>query len=85
MICKIYSVKDELSGNFHNPMFLASSEISEKEATRIFKSEVNNTSIWKDNPHDFTLYYLGSFDSKTGEFVNEKKEIINGSAVKGEK
>ena len=85
MICEIYSVKDELSGHFHNPMFLASSEITEKEATRIFKSEVNNTSIWRDNPHDFTLYYLGAFDTETGNFNCEKKEIINGSAVKGEK
>lgn len=82
MICEIYSVKDELNGSFHNPMFLQSSDFAEKEATRIFKSSIMGTPVWKDNPHDFSLYYLGAFDTKSGEFMNEKKEVINGSAVK---
>lgn len=82
MICECYSVKDELNGSYHNPMFLQTGETTEREAIRIFKSTINNTPIWKDTPQDFTLYYLGAFDTNTGEFRNEKKEIINGRSVK---
>lgn len=82
MICDIYSVKDELNGTYMNPIFIQNSEVSEQEATRIFKSQINNTQVWRDNPQDFTLYYLGAFDIKSGMIQNERKEILNGKSVK---
>lgn len=82
MICEIYSVKDELNGTFHNPIFLQTGETTERESIRLFRSQIINTPMWKDSSQDFTLYYLGAFDSKTGEFRNEKKEVINGTSVK---
>lgn len=82
MICEIYSVKDELNGSFHNPIFLQTGETTEREALRIFRSQMINTPVWKDSAQDFTLYYLGAFDTITGDFKNEKKEIINGRSVK---
>ena len=81
MIASIYSVKDELSGKFHNPMFIATSETAEEEMKRIFRTHVNNTPIWKENPSDFSLWYIGAMDDSTAEIRSELKKICDGRSV----
>lgn len=85
MISRIYAVKDELTGTFHNPIFLRDSETTEKEVLRIFKYQVNNTPIWDKNSEDFGLYMLGSIDDETGVIISEITKIAGGRSVLEEK
>lgn len=85
MISKIYAVKDELMGTFHNPVFLRNCENTEKEILRIFKYQVNNTPIWDKNPEDFSLYMIGSIDDETGVIISEITKIAGGRSVLEEK
>lgn len=81
MIARIYSVKDELSGRFHNPMFLGDSPSTEAEAIRIFKTQLENTTVWKANPEDFSLFQIGAMDDTTGLITTELTKITGGRAV----
>lgn len=83
-ISRIYSVKDELTGKFLNPFFIGDSETTEQEAIRIFKNNINNISIWKDNSQDFSLYQIGAMDDTTGHIIGEADKIIGGRAVLNE-
>ena len=81
MIAMMYSVKDELTGKFHNPMFLPNSDVVEDEIKRLFRTQVNNTTLWKENPEDFSLWCLGSFDDTTGVHTSEATKICDGRSV----
>lgn len=73
----LFSVKDELTSHFLAPVMM----MNEDEAKRQFKSQVNNIQLWKDNPSDFSLYKLGSFDEDTGEILYKPEKIIGGRSV----
>lgn len=73
----LFSVKDELTSHFLAPVMM----LNEDEAKRQFKSQVNNIQLWKDNPSDFSLYKLGSFDEDTGEILYKPEKIIGGRSV----
>lgn len=77
----MYSVKDELTGKFMNPMFVERSDHAETEATRQFKSNMNNIKLWKDNPNDFSLYLVGLFDDESGAASSAITKIISGRSV----
>ena len=82
MTANIYTVKDEMTGTFLNPNIIKTDE----EALRIFKYQINNTPIWKDNPEDFSLYKVGNFDDETGTIVGTIPEkLIGGRSVKNAK
>ena len=49
----MYSVKDELTGSFMNPLYVEQGEYSKPMAERQFKSQLNNIQLWKDNPSDY--------------------------------
>lgn len=74
---EIYSVKDELSNTYLGMVTF----MSEPEAVRQFKSQVNATQVWKDNPADFSLYRLGTFDDSTGEIWHNPEKIVGGRSV----
>lgn len=40
---------------------------SDQAAIRNFAAEMNNNPVGKDNPQDFELFKVGSFDSETGK------------------
>lgn len=61
-VFKIVAVKDELTESFLQPTFIENIE----EAERLFKYQINNIPLWKDNASDYSLYYLGTYDSETG-------------------
>lgn len=78
MTMEFYAIKDETANRFMSPSLIA----TEDEAKRAFKSQVNNIQIWKDNPEDFSLYRLGSFDETTGTIIGIVPEkIVNGRSV----
>ena len=77
MVLEFYAVKDELSQTFLSPVLMN----SEAEAKRQFKSQINNIPIWKDNPSDFSLYCLGSFNQETGELIGSPTKIVGGRSV----
>lgn len=77
----MYSVKDELTGKFMNPMFVEQGDFSKPQAIRQFKSNVNNIPLWKDNPNDYSLYLVGSFDDESGAESSVIEKITSGRSV----
>lgn len=77
----MYSVKDELTGKYMQPMFVEDNEVSNQIAIRQFKSNVNNIKLWKDNPNDYSLYLVGSFDDEHGAEASILEKIISGRSV----
>lgn len=73
----VVAVKDELTNTFLQPTFAE----DEREIERIFTYQINNTPIWKENPSDFSLYHLGTFDQETGELKKDVYKMIGGMAV----
>lgn len=73
----IYAVKDELTNKFMQPFYYE----TDSEATRTFKTNVNNIKIWHDNPSDYSLYRLGSFDQSNGNITSELEKVVNGRSV----
>lgn len=71
---KVYSVKDELTTKFLQPVFMENDEV----ATRWFKYIVNNTDMWKYNAAMYTLYRLGTFNDIEGLSDYNTPELIAG-------
>lgn len=79
MTAGIYTVKDEMTSTFLNPSVIK----TDQEAVRVFKYNINNTPIWKDNPEDFSLYKVGTFDDNTGTIIGVTPEkLAGGRSVK---
>ena len=77
----MYSVKDEMTQKFMNPMFVERDDHAEQLAIRQFKTNLNNIKLWKDNPNDFSLYLVGLFDDETGASSTAITKIISGRSV----
>lgn len=77
----MYSVKDELTGKFMNPMFVEDEDHADQLAIRQFKSNVNNIKLWKDNPNDYSLFKVGIFDDEEGAAASVIEKVISGRSV----
>lgn len=77
----MYSVKDELTGKFMNPMFIEEGEHADSLAIRQFKSNINNIKLWRDNPNDFSLWKVGAFNDEEGAALSTIEKIISGRSV----
>ena len=77
----MYSVKDELTGKFMNPMFIENIETADQQAIRQFRSNVNNIKLWKDNPNDYSLFKVGIFDDESGAAASVIEKVISGRSV----
>jgi len=65
MQLKIYSIRDTKSNVFNNPFYKS----THGEAERDFTSVVNDEkSMINKYPADFSLWYLGTYDSDSGRF-----------------
>lgn len=66
MIYSIYSIRDLKTG-FLQPTL----DINDASAIRNFEHAVlqNEDSLFFSHPEDYSLFYLGSFDSETGEIL----------------
>lgn len=76
MIMKLYSLKDRLNG-LTPPIPLANDEV----AQRWFKEMRTENLTVKMSPEDFSLWYMGEFNTETGEITdneNRKEIIYNG-------
>lgn len=78
MLYNVYAVKDELSEVYMTPIFVE----KESQAIRSFTWQINNTPIWDDNASDFSLFCLGSFDDKTGDFKSDQHKVVSGHSVR---
>ena len=74
---EVVAVYDNMTEAFLQPTFVETLA----EAQRIFEYQINNIGLWHDNPNDFDLYFLGDYESTTGQFINEKHKIVKGTAV----
>lgn len=70
----VYSVKDELTGKFLQPIFMENDEV----ALRWFKYVVNNTDMWKYNAAMYSLYKIGTFNDVEGLADYNVNEMIAG-------
>lgn len=77
MIFGMYSVKDNLTNKFLQPLFIPTDE----EAIRMFKYMLNNDAIWKSNPSHFDLWKIGWFDDEVGMLETDNKLIQGGTAI----
>ena len=77
MITPMYAVKDELSEIYLAPVMMKNNN----EALRAFKSQMNHTDIWKDNPGDFGLYLVGEYNDATGEITPQFEKLASGRSV----
>lgn len=80
MIKYVYATKNKLSGNFNTPMLHDFPKEAASEAFAISAKEAPKESQVKE----LEVYYLGTFDTKTGEIKEEKEFLLDlGSVVDG--
>lgn len=72
-----YAVKDLMTERFMNPALSESDAV----AIRQFKSNIEHINLWKDNPQDFDLWSLGTYDDETGEITAEMHKVVNGRSI----
>lgn len=78
-VFKVVAVKDELTNSFLQPTFIESIE----EAERLFAYQINNIGIWKENPEDYSLYHIGSYDQETGSLIGiNPVKVAGGRSVR---
>lgn len=78
MILNYYAVKDELANRFLAPTLMNNDELAKRQ----FKSQINNIELWADNPADFSLYRLGTYDDETGVMTSSIEKLVGGRSVK---
>lgn len=61
----VYSVRDQVADFFYPP-FLA---VNDRDAMRMVSASLNEQSLLAQNPSDYVLYYIGSYDDNKGLFV----------------
>ena len=78
MIQNAYSIKDAKANVFSAPFF----SINDSVAQRSFEQAKNdpNTTI-NQNPQDFSLYRLATFDDQSGELHPEKQPYYLSTAT----
>ena len=79
MIHKIFSIHDSAAKAYIAPFFLP----EEGQATRGFKTAINNLEhAFGQNPGDYSLMVIGTFDDSNGEIVTyqTQKPLGNGLA-----
>lgn len=81
MIKYIYASKNKLSGNFNTPLLHDFPKEAASEAFAISAKEAPKDS----QVRELEVYYLGTFDTKTGEIHQEKEFLVDlGSVVDGQ-
>ena len=78
MIFKLYSVKDELS-EFAAPLPFQ----DEAQAKRYFRYTAENNKMMADNPEDFSIWEIGTFNSENGYIGNKEPKLIERAKSNG--
>ena len=71
------SIKDKVTGEFLSPIYVHNQE----EAARVFKYQLENTDIWKDNKDQFELYTLAILDTNTGNLISVIADNLTGEQI----
>ena len=79
MIMEMYSIKDRLQ-NFIPPVPMANEDI----AQRWFKEMMHENTTMKLAPEDFGLWKLGEWNSDTGEWTEDIREVIYRGNIQNE-
>lgn len=80
MIKYIYASKNKLSGNFNTPILHDFPKEAAPEAFAISAKEAPKDA----RIGELEIYYLGTFDTKTGEIKQEQEYLIDlGSVLNG--
>lgn len=72
----MYGIKDRLTG-FTSPIPLSNDEV----ALRWFKELTQTDTSIKVSPDDFTLYFLGEFDTEKGTLTADVREVVRNGKV----
>lgn len=73
MTLRMYAIKDRLNG-FTTPIPFSMDEVAE----RWFHEMRTENTTMKLSPNDFGLWYMGTFDTETGKYESEVKEVVYG-------
>ena len=69
MLLKVFSIYDTATEAFAQPFFM----LTQAEAVRAFTTLVREDgNKIKNNPHDFKLFAIATYDNSTGMFTQEK-------------
>lgn len=68
---RMYAMKDELNG-FVPPIPFPNDEI----AKRYLKDNVESNPTVKNTPEDFSMWYLGEFDTELGRMIPNENKLI---------
>lgn len=70
MIMKMYSIHDKLNG-YTTPIPFNSEDL----AKRYFKDHFIGNPTIRNSPEDFSIAYMGTFDTESGTFIQEPDSI----------
>lgn len=78
MKVKCYAVYDAKISDFHLAIF----DIKDEGAMRQFSDHVNNSETkWNKHPEDYSLWYVGEFDSTKGSLWGDMPvNLVNATA-----
>lgn len=76
MIKYVYTTKNKLSGNFNAPML---HDFPKDNAAEVFTISAKESQA--EQVKELEVYYLGTFDTKTGIFSSEVEYIIDLGSV----
>lgn len=71
MILKMYALKDELNG-FTSPIPFTNDEM----AKRYLKDQFESNPTVKNSPEDFSVWYLGEFDTELGHMIPNEVKLL---------
>lgn len=76
MIYEIYAIYDKKAGLFGTPIFQINIETAKRYYNYLMTKQTDL------DPLDLDLYYVGKYNSTTGEIVSCKPEFVCGAIVK---
>lgn len=79
MILKLYCIKDELS-EYASPLPFQ----DEAQAKRYFRYTAENNKMMADNPEDFSIWEVGTFNTENGYIIGSKPKLIERAKSYGE-
>ena len=77
----VYTTKNLKSGNFNVPQFHDFKKEDAAEVFAISAREIKDVEMLKE----LDVYYLGTFDTKTGVFTSEVEFVLSLASVLGDK
>ena len=77
MKLNLYSLKDNVSGSFSNITINENDALAIRDVKVAINMSTPNRTMVQLRPEDYTLYRLGSYESKTGVITSEVEFVVN--------